>query len=442
MRICLVTGIFPPDIGGPASYVAALAERLFSLGHHVEVITYSFEAFPSQAFEPYRQRPVPPRRDPAGILPAAGARRPRHCRPEGSVTAFPSQGSSVWRVVYPFPIWRISRSIPLPVRIVIAFLAILRAGARSDLIYCNGLILPSALASLILRKPLVVKIEGDFAWERATNLRLTSDSITAFQSRPQNWKARALKGIRNWSVKRSRVVITTSRFLASLIRRWRFSGTVEVVVNAIEEDFGEEAISLTREECRRRIGFVRTVPLAGAGHKIVLSAGRLVKWKGFRRIISAAEHLPEEAVVVIIGEGPESRNLARLVESRGLTRKVRILGKVPRKELAFYLRAADCFVLNSEYESCPHVVLEAMKVGTPVVAARTTGLPEMITDRENGLLFEKDGIHKMVSCISECLYGCAGNRLVAEAARRLSRYGWNSVFAQTMNVLEKAAKRK
>ncbi len=385
MRICVVTGIFPPDIGGPASYVASLAAGLRSVGCEVEVITY-----------------------------CSGASR--QTRRGG------------------FPVHRISRAIPLPVRLVIALLEVIRAAATSDLIYCNGLMLPSVLAGILLRKPLVTKVEGDFAWERASNLELTSDSIAAFQARRQSWKAEVLRGVRNWCLKRSAAVITTSRFLAGLIRRWGFAGRIEVISNAVEENFAEEAAELTREDCRARTGFPHK--------RVVVSAGRLVPWKGFREVVLAARSLGPETVVMIIGEGPEMANLAGLVESSGLAGKVLLMGKVPRKELAVCLKAADCFVLNSAYESCSHIALEAMKMGTPVVAARTTGVPEMIQHRENGLLFDKDDRNQMVSCIKECFNAGLRERLTSEATRRLSKYNWSDIFSLTLKVLDRERKKR
>jgi glycosyltransferase involved in cell wall biosynthesis len=208
---------------------------------------------------------------------------------------------------------------------------------------------------------------------------------------------------------------------------------VEVVNNAVEEDFGEEAGALPKEECQRKIGLV--------DRRIVLSAGRLVSWKGFREVVLAARSLPSETVVLIVGEGPERVSLARLVDSMGLSKRVRLMGKAPRAELAVYLRAADCFVLNSGYESCSHIMLEAMKMGTPVVVARTTGIPEMIEHGENGLLFEKDNVVDMVSCITECLDDKRGSELADEAKRRLSDYAWESVFARTLDILRGAARK-
>jgi glycosyltransferase involved in cell wall biosynthesis len=383
MRAAIVTGIFPPDIGGPASYVALLGESLCSSGWKIEVITYS-------------------------------SGRP-------SVTCS-------------FPVHRISRSIPLPLRLVITLFKTLRAAAAADLIYCNGLILPSAVAGLLLRKPLVTKLEGDLAWERATNLNLTSDPIVPFQTRPQNWKVRILKAIRNWGLRRSRVVITTSRFLERLIQGWGYSGPIEVISNAVEEAFGRGVAEATKEQCRAEIGFPHC--------RIVISVGRLVSWKGFPRLILAAKALRPEENVLILGDGPEKTRLAAQIKANGLGDKVFLMGRIHRNRLPVYLKAADCLVLNSAYESFPHVLLEAMKMGTPVVAAKAAGMPELIEDGKNGFLFDKDDVSQIVSRVNECLHEPAvRDRLVAEASKRLSNYAWSRILPQTLSVLEKAAGR-
>jgi len=124
----------------------------------------------------------------------------------------------------------------------------------------------------------------------------------------------------------------------------------------------------SREEIRARLG------LAG---RVVLTAARLTPWKGVNRLIAA---LPawREAVpgtnLVIVGDGPERANLERLAHEVGVAEAVTFVGQVPHEWMPLYLRAADVFVLYSGYEGLPHVVLEAMAAGVPVVASRKGGM--------------------------------------------------------------------
>ena len=82
---------------------------------------------------------------------------------------------------YAFPVKRIPRTYPLPVRFVLLFLTLLRYSWRSDVWYINGLELPAVLAGKLLRKRMIMKIVGDYAWERAMNSGLTDDSIDDFR---------------------------------------------------------------------------------------------------------------------------------------------------------------------------------------------------------------------------------------------------------------------
>ena len=67
--------------------------------------------------------------------------------------------------------------------------------------------------------------------------------------------------------------------------------------------------------------------------------------------------------------------------------RVTFLGRVPRETLAIYFRAADYTVLYSGYEGLPHVLLESLQVGTPVIASEKGGNPEVVRHDHNGLTF-------------------------------------------------------
>ena len=99
---------------------------------------------------------------------------------------------------------------------------------------------------------------------------------------------------------------------------------------------------------------------------------------------------------------------------------VRWAGALPNAEVAEWYRAADVFVLPTRSEGTPNVVLECMASGTPVVASRVGGIPEVIQDQHNGLLFESEDVEELSRCI---------DRLVRdpELARRLSRQALDDV---------------
>ena len=101
------------------------------------------------------------------------------------------------------------------------------------------------------------------------------------------------------------------------------------------------------------------------------------------------------ARLVLVGDGPERSKVERLVHDRGLTDKVSFLGK----QLVFVevLQAADLFLLPSSSESFGLSALEAMACGVPVIASDVQGIPEVVTNGENGFLCEVGDVDQMAA---------------------------------------------
>jgi len=119
--------------------------------------------------------------------------------------------------------------------------------------------------------------------------------------------------------------------------------------------------------------------------KMLLSVGGLIPLKGHDLVIQALASL-SGCKLFIAGEGPARAGLQRLVSSLGLDKRVVFLGRVEHEELARYYGAADALILASSREGWPNVLLEAMACGTPVIATRVGGIPEMIQKPEAGIL--------------------------------------------------------
>ena len=71
---------------------------------------------------------------------------------------------------------------------------------------------------------------------------------------------------------------------------------------------------------------------------------------------------------MLVGEGPEQASLVALAERHGISKRVTFVGYVPQDQLGPYYRTADLFVLSSDFDNSPNVVLEAMACGLPVVS--------------------------------------------------------------------------
>lgn len=136
-----------------------------------------------------------------------------------------------------------------------------------------------------------------------------------------------------------------------------------------------------------------------SGHRIIISVGRLIDWKGTKYLVEAMPEILKSvpnALLIIIGTGPESRRLEQKICDLGLQDHVILAGFVKSKDLPSYYHAADVFVLPSvnidrRTEGLGVVLLEAMASGCPVIGSNVGGIPDIITDGENGFLIpERD----------------------------------------------------
>lgn len=155
----------------------------------------------------------------------------------------------------------------------------------------------------------------------------------------------------------------------------------------------------------------------GARGTVIVSVGYLIERKGHDLVIRALARLPE-ATLRIIGDGPERAALEGLARELGLAERVQFLGSLPHAELPRHYGAADVMVLASSREGWANVLLESMACGTPVVATRVWGTPEVVATPEAGRLAQArtpeaiaDGIRELLADYPER----AATRRYAEA---------------------------
>lgn len=134
----------------------------------------------------------------------------------------------------------------------------------------------------------------------------------------------------------------------------------------------------------------------------IVAVGRLVEKKGFIHLVEACELLRARGRTfscTIIGSGEEEARLRAAIGARSLEAQVLMPGPLPQREVIRHLCeaavfAAPCVVgTDGNADGLPTVLLEAMALGTPCVATRVTGIPEIVRDQETGLLLpEKDPV--------------------------------------------------
>lgn len=312
MHILLLPGIWPPDVGGPATHGPDFARFLVAAGHIVRVVTMA----------------------------------------DGPPTELPC------------PVETVSRRYPFPVRYSLLAARGAARGRRADVLYASATYAAAAAASMTARRPLVAKLVSDPAYERAYRYGLFRGTLEQFQEAP-GMRLDALRRGRTAALRRARTIVVPSEYLARVARGFGVEpGRVLVVPNPAPD------VSPTSAEPQRNT---------------FVYAGRLTHQKALGVAIDAIGRVPG-AHLVVIGDGPERAALERRARDVGLNGRVAFLGARPRAEVLDALATAWAAVLSSDWENLPHAAVEALAVGTPVVATSVGGVPEVVHDEINGLL--------------------------------------------------------
>jgi len=380
VRALLVSNLFPPDIGGPATYVSRLADDLYRQGHAVQLVV---------------------------------------------CTEDPSAGEK-----YPFPVHRVSRKIFMPLRLLMVLWWVLWYSRNVDVVYVNGLELPGVLGSKLMRKPAALKVVGDFAWEYAVRHSWTNEGIDEFQTKRFSRKVELVRRIEHWYAQNVARVITPSFYLKGIVTGWGVPPQrVSVVYNALVKRFDG---SISREEACKSVGLSGT---------LVLTVARLYKWKNIDVLISLVPDLPPESKLVIVGGGPEEAHLKGLAAELGVADRVVFVGSVPQAQVALYLRAADVFVLNTRYEGLSHTILECMDTGLPVVATAVGGNMELIEDGFNGFLVQVDDRKQIISAVRKVLYDQnVRESFIVRSKEKVKDASWDKLVDTTVGILEQVAR--
>ncbi len=378
MKILIATGIFPPDIGGPATYSKLLADELPK--HNIQVEILSF-----------------------GLV----------------------------------------RNLPKIIRHFVYFWKVLTAGLRVDIIFAQDPVsvgLPSFLAAKIIRKKFILKIVGDYAWEQGMQRFGVKDLLDDFLNKKYGWKVETLRKIQKFVANNADKIIVPSEYLKKVVLKWGITpDKIYVIYNAFEAP----QITISGEEARKKLNLSGT---------ILISAGRLVPWKGFTALIEIMPEILEQipdAKLIIIGDGPEFKNLKSLpadathqalqagqISNLKINGNVFLTGQLSHEDLLIYLKAGDIFVLNTAYEGFSHHILEAMAIGIPVITTNRGGNSEIIDNGKNGILIDynnKDELKKAIIDLYNSLV--LKMKLTQNAKNKVMEFGKEKMIKETLHQL-------
>jgi glycosyltransferase involved in cell wall biosynthesis len=317
---------------------------------------------------------------------------------------------------YPYPVHRIPRALPVPSRLALFAREVWRHGREADLLFVNDYGLPATLANLALRKPIVLKIVGDFAWEYAIRHGLISagEPFELFQRSRYGLKVEALRLMQASYVRAATRVIVPSGFVRWYVEGWGADpDRVRVVRNAVDDP----TAGLPEHRQAIRVSFGLSI-----SDRVVLVVARLAAWKGIDTVMAALGGLPigelSTVRLVVVGDGPDRARLENLASTLPAG-TVRFTGEVPRDEVGRWMAIADALALCSGYEGLSHVLLEAMAAGLPVVASDVGGNRALVQDGHDGLLVPYGDVDATRQALAEVL--ADGER--ARAIRRNARQG-------------------
>lgn len=380
-KVLIATGIFYPDIGGPASYSKLIGSKLAEIGQ-VEVITYS--SVQKHSDDKY----------------------------------------------LPFKVTRIWKKWPWFLRHAIYFTKIFLASRDYDTLYALNTLnsgISCYVASRIFNKKFYIRIVGDYAWQAAQEKGKTYLGIDEFQKSEKKGKIKVLHLLQSWICDKAGRIVVPSEYLKNIVVGWGIpERKIKVVYNGI--DFKPARVG--KEEARKEIG------ISG---NIILSIGRLAPWKGFRMLVKIMPEIVETdqfARLVIVGDGPDRNLLEAMVKNLGLEKKVYLVGPKSKDELAVYLAACDMFVLNTGYEGFSHQILEAMTAEVPIVTTNIGGNMEIMRHGENGLVVnynDEDGLLAAIKMIKEKPE--AARKITHGAKKTVAKFSSERMAEETINLL-------
>jgi glycosyltransferase involved in cell wall biosynthesis len=332
MKILIATGIFPPDIGGPAVHTKKLAEEFVLMGWGARVVTYT---------------------------------------------------SGVEDHELPFTVKRIPRTFPKIVRVLLYFLNTLIEARSADVIYAHDPTsagFPASLSARLLKKKFVIRIGGDAIWEKSTGKGRRFLSLKEYYEKKLHLKdyPSLFKLIRK-ILKRADAVIVPARILKDLYQTHYGlpEGKIFVIENPVPKmEFG------TIEKDSKNIVLFAGRFVAYKNLSFLIDSFVAVR----KKIKKGELHL--------IGQGPELSIIKNKIKSLGASSWIKVFPAVSQTELISKIKEATIGVCPALTEFNPNFILECLALGKPILLSRENGLTvrvpeEFLFDPKNSQEFEE-----------------------------------------------------
>ncbi|RCW47881.1 glycosyltransferase family 4 protein [Paenibacillus prosopidis] len=165
------------------------------------------------------------------------------------------------------------------------------------------------------------------------------------------------------------------------IKQLNSNRKVFVVHNGVDTEKYHPINQDSKELLRKKLGFT-------SGDRIILMVGTLTDNKGQLNALNIIENLDNSYRLILVGDGPERKNIEKYIKDNKLEKKVRLAGKIDNVEEYYWI--SDMLICLSKNEGLPLTILEGMATGLPVLTTRIGGIPEIFVDMENGFFIDRN----------------------------------------------------
>ncbi len=337
MKILIAAEILPPTIGGPATWLARVGPELIKRGYKLKVITFARRgSFDDLGFD----------------------------------VDWVELEQNKW-----LRWWK--------------YIRLVKSQARDfDFILALGNVLAGTAAIKAKKKwgtPVVLRVPGDFAWEKAQERTSEPIFLEEFYKKKYGFFIEFLK---KQQIKVARIVdflVTNSFYQAEFIKKyWRVKGEK---VKVIRNFFLPPVIDSRIYNNRRNI---------------ILIIGRFINLKGNYKLLELIANwlkARDNWKLVFIGDGPQKESLKSLVKKIGLENKVEFKGALPQTQVFDFYQKSKAYLLYSLYEGSPNTVLEAMNFSLPIIATNRGGTTELLQKYPLGRLVSWGDRQELISAL-------------------------------------------
>ena len=376
-RVCVVSALYHPDLGGLGRQAQLLSERLREEGVELFVIARKMEVEGRAAFSP---------------------------------------SVEVVRVPSLFPKHHILEEIGLK-NILISVIfslgclgVLIRRRTSYDLVHFHGASVP-LFVSLPFLKGMGKKVLAKVA---AANLGTEAGSLSGRHWGIGNLLARLVRRVDGY-------VAISDEIREGLLRDGIPSGRIHRIDNFVDSKVFFPPAAGEKERLKEIYGY--------SGKTLVLFSGRMVPRKGVGHLLEAWKVVIRdhpEARLLLLGDGPLLGDLRSMAAGLGIGDTVNFKGRV--ENVPEFLRAGDLFVLPSLQEGMPNALLEAMACGLPAVATRIGGVTDIAAHEETAILVAQGSADSLADGLLRMLHDPSlRNRLAMAALETIkASYGLDS----------------